>query len=352
MPSAFFFVNLFVHIGLPLGLGVGLWLHVSRLARPTLLPPRALAWSVAGALTAAAIAWPAPLAVAADPLRLAADTPINLPTAWWLPWSEQLPPLLVFGLVALFVLLFLLVPTLTAQPRTGTLAVSVVDPRLCTGCNQCPQDCPWEAITMVARTDGRPTLLAQVNPALCVSCGICAGSCAPMGVGPVGSSGRDQLDSLRLRTLPELRAVPVAPVVVFCCGVAPASHRTALRLRGALVREVRCAGNLHSSAVELALRGGAPGVLVFGCPARDCVGREGPKWLGERLYHDREAELQPRVDRRRVRVGTMAPGNLGETLACYDGFVRDVAALAPVGPAADLDVEVECVPVPDDGAGE
>ena len=42
VPSAFFFVNLFVHIVLPLGMGVGLWLHVSKLARPTLLPPRPL----------------------------------------------------------------------------------------------------------------------------------------------------------------------------------------------------------------------------------------------------------------------------------------------------------------------
>jgi ferredoxin len=349
VPGAFFFVNLFVHIGLPLGLGVGLWLHVSKLARPTLLPPRALSWSLVAALTLAAIGWPAPLADAADPLRLAVNTPINLPTTWWLPWSEQLPPLAVFGLVTLLVVIFLLVPALTARPRTGMLAASVVDPRLCTGCNQCPQDCPWEAITMVPRTDDRPTLVAQVDPALCVSCGICAGSCAPMGVGPVGFTGRDQLDALRILALPELRASPAAPSVVFCCAEAPESHRAALRARGALVREVRCAGNLHSSAVELALRFGAPGVLVFACPPRDCAGREGPKWLGERLFNDREAELQPRVDRRRVRVGTMAAGDLRGTLACYDQFVRDVAALAPVVPVSDLDVMLECATVPSAG---
>lgn len=38
LPSAFFFLNLFAHIAVPLGLGLGLWLHVSRVARPTLLP--------------------------------------------------------------------------------------------------------------------------------------------------------------------------------------------------------------------------------------------------------------------------------------------------------------------------
>lgn len=237
VPSAFFFVNLFVHIGLPLGLGVGLWLHVSKLARPTLLPPRALSWAMVAAFTSAAIVWPAALGDAADPLRLAVDTPINLPSAWWLPWSEQLPPLAVFGLVTAGSVIFLLVPALTARARTGTLSASVVDARLCTGCNQCPQDCPWEAITMVARIDGRPTLVAQVDAALCVSCGICAGSCAPMGVGPVGSNGRDQLDELRSLTLPALRVSTVARCVVFGCAEAPASHRAALRARGALVRE-------------------------------------------------------------------------------------------------------------------
>ncbi|HSR15650.1 MAG TPA: cytochrome b N-terminal domain-containing protein, partial [Gemmatimonadales bacterium] len=42
VPDAFFFLNLFLHVALPLGLGLLLWLHVSRLARPVLLPPKPL----------------------------------------------------------------------------------------------------------------------------------------------------------------------------------------------------------------------------------------------------------------------------------------------------------------------
>lgn len=38
VPSAFFFVNLFLHIALPLAMGILIWLHVSRVARPTMLP--------------------------------------------------------------------------------------------------------------------------------------------------------------------------------------------------------------------------------------------------------------------------------------------------------------------------
>ncbi|MBL8961337.1 MAG: hydrogenase iron-sulfur subunit, partial [Gemmatimonadetes bacterium] len=107
---------------------------------------------------------------------------------------------------------------------------------------------------------------------------------------------------------------------------------------------VPCTGNVHSSVVELALRGGAAGVITFSCPPRDCRGREGPKWLEQRLFHDREAELQARVDKRRVAAATMAIGDLPGTLAAFAEFQRRVAALEPPGVNASDDVEVICEP--------
>jgi ferredoxin len=346
VPSAFFFVNLFVHIALPLGLGAGLWLHVSRLARPALLPPKRLMWGIIGALTIASVLLPAPLGPAADPLRLSPSTPTDIVVAWWLPISERLPVGLAWGSVLAVTFLALLVPRLTRRSRDSSWAPSTVDTRLCTGCNQCPQDCPWEAITMVARDDDRPTLVARVDPSHCVSCGICAGSCAPMGVGPPSRSGRDQLAELREVTLPALAGRDTLPLIAVCCAQAPPAHLSALRARGAHVHRVSCVGNLHSSVIELFIRYGAPGVIVCGCPPRDCVGREGPKWLRERLFNDREAELQPRVDRRRVRIETVAPGNLAGTVASYEQFTRELAVLATPEPERDVEIDVLCDPVP------
>ena len=88
--------------------------------------------------------------------------------------------------------------------------------------------------------------------------------------------------------------------------------------------------------------GGAAGVIVFSCPPRDCHGREGPKWLDQRVYHDREAELQARVDRRRVRLAHMAIGDLAGTLVAFNAFARDVAALGSAGSAGVDEADASC----------
>lgn len=199
---------------------------------------------------------------------------------------------------------------------------------------------------MVPREDGRPTLVAEIDPTRCVSCGICAGSCAPMGVGPPGHSGRDQLAELRRSLLAEVTASPTPMPVAICCAQAPRAHLAALRDAGARIHEVPCVGNLHTSVVELLIRGGATGVLVGGCPPRDCVGREGPKWLHERIFNDREAELQPRVDRRRVAITTLAAGDLAGTVAAHRRLASRLSTLGHPEPEVDADLGGLCEPVP------
>lgn len=343
IPSAFFFLNLFLHVALPLGAGVGIWLHVSRIARPALLPPRPLLWGLALGLLALAIVSPAPLPPEADPFSYVATVPLNLFYAFWLPLASALPVWAAWGGAVATLVIALAIPRMMRRPREGSWSPSVVDPRLCTGCEQCPKDCPWEAITMRARDDGRPTLVAHVDPALCVSCGICAGSCAPMGVGPAHRTGRDQLIDIRALAGDVLAVAEAPPVVAICCENAAPAQLDAVRREGAVVHTVTCSGNLHSSVVELALRGGASGVLVFSCPPRDCRGREGPRWLDERLFHGREAELQARVDRRRVATATMVVGDLAHTLATLREFRATLLPLeaSDLAEAGELDLVCE-----------
>lgn len=299
VPSAFFFLTLFIHIAVPLGLGLALWLHVSRLARPVLLPPKPLSWAVVIMLLAASVV--APLRI--DPEGTAFRLPAQITLDWfygsWLPLTEPLPPWGVWAAALLLTAVLIRIPHWT-RPIEGTRPPSVVDEAICTGCWQCSLDCPYDAITMIPRTDGRAEVVARVDPDRCVSCGICAGSCAPMGVGPPGRAGRDQIE--RVRTFvagPDRRP---GELVVVPCEHGAGALGPLLRAEGAVVYPVDCAGNLHTSVIELLLRGGAAGVLVFPCHARDCRNREGPRWLEQRVYQGREAELQERVDRRRVAV--------------------------------------------------
>lgn len=352
----FFFLNLFLHIALPLGMGLVLWLHVSRVARPTLLPPRRLMLSVLGLVVAASVLWPAAMEPEGNPFHLPEAIRMDVLFGFWLPLVRPLPGGVALGLLAAGVMALLLIPVVTRRRGEETPPPSVVDEDICVGCTQCAEDCPYGAITMIERPEGgRSELVARVDPALCVSCGICAGSCAPMAVGPAGRTGREQLVQLRA-SLASLQAaweegeeggaadeLPRArrPVVV-CCARGANTWGRELEAAGARLHPVDCAGSVHTSVIELLVRSGAPGVLVLACPPRDCWNREGPRWLEERMYNDREAELQARVDRRRVRLAHAAPGEASLALDVLRAFIADTSEFGRPRPEAAIEVGVEC----------
>lgn len=347
LPSAFFFLNLFLHVALPVGMGLLLWIHVTRLARPKLAPPRGLVWSVIGLLTALSVLWPIGIAPPADTFRLAERAPFDAFYAFWLPFVQAVPARVAWAVGGAAAAALIFVP-LWSKPRPAARPEpSVVDERLCTGCRQCYLDCPYEAIAMVERSDDRDDPVARVDPARCVSCGICAGSCAPMGLGPPGRTGRDQLKAVRAFLAahpPDGRDVVVIACTRGAGGVARDGHAM-----GAAVFPVECAGSLHTSVVEHLVREGVGGVLIASCPTADCWNREGAAWLDQRLYHNREAELQARVDRRRVRVVDASQGQRQTVLDQLAAFRSDIAQLdAPVR-EGDAPISAECnPPVPEE----
>lgn len=337
LPAAFFFLNLFLHIALPIGLGLLLWVHVSRVARPTLLPPRPLSVALVASLSILSIAWPAALGPAADPLRLPGRAPFDLFFTFWLPLTRSVPAPLVWAGIILTAGVVLGVPLL-ARPRPHARpASSTVDERHCTGCEQCYLDCPYEAIAMVPRTDGRAGLVARVDPGLCVSCGICAGSCAPMRVGPPQRTGRDQLAAVTAFLEQSVEADDV--VIVACDRSLPS--RYGARFDGAPTYRIDCAGSLHSSVIEYLLRGSA-GALIIACPARDCWNREGAIWLEQRLFHEREAELHDRVDRRRVRLTHATSADATAIRASLRAFRAQLVARAAAKQVDEVDVIRMC----------
>lgn len=338
IPRAFFFLNLFLHVALPIGIGVLLWIHVSRAARPVLLPPRGLSYGIGGLLLALSLLWPVTMAPAADVFRLPERAPFDLFFSFWLPVTLPMPAGWVWVLGGAATLVVAFVPRWTRpSPEPPP---SVVNQRLCDACEQCYMDCPYEAISMVAREDSRKGIVAQVDPALCVSCGICAGSCAPMGVGPARRTGRFQLDAVKEFIAAE--RLGDRDVVVIACGHGIGELPAATFSGGAPVFGVDCIGSMHTSVVEYMVRSGVGGVLILSCPPRDCWSREGPTWLNERLYNDREAELKPRVDRNRVRVAYTGRGDRGVAVRELERFRQHVQALDAVAAEDEIDIDEMC----------
>ena len=339
----FFFLNLFAHIAIPLGIALVLWLHVSKVARPVLIPPRKVWVTLLALLVAVAVIRPPGLQPEASAFRLPEVIGMDLFFGFWLPMVARVPA--GFALIGLMsvVLLALLIPLFVRRRAAAVPPPSVVDEDVCVGCTQCALDCPYDAITMITRAPGgRSELVARVNPDLCVSCGICSGSCAPMSVGPPGRTGRDQLS--RVRAFIDQQKIRSGRHVVICCERGSIELGAALSAQQVAVYPVDCAGSLHSSVVELLVRAGAPGVLILSCPPRDCWNREGPNWLVERMYNEREAELQARVDRSRIRVEHVSANEAGKVTNILRDFIA--ATTIKVEPAAILeDPDTACTTV-------
>jgi len=326
--SSFFFLNLLMHILLPLWALALLWLHTLRVSKPGILPPYRLAvWATAG-LTVLAVLYPVGQAPEASFTKLLGVVPIDLFYSAWLIPARHLPAWatlagwIAAGAVAASA------PWWGKPRHTALLEAAVSNELLCTGCTQCYQDCPYEAIAMVPAPPGNTAtkLVARVDPALCVSCGICSGSCAPMVIGPPGRAGRDLV--LEAQGFAERVRPRTADIVVMHCVQGVGLGPDAAARDGVHLYPLHCAAAIHTSAIEYLLRRGAGGIYLLACPERDCTYRRGPRWIRERIYNDREAELRERVDKRRVRIGTFGRGERREALAALAAFHAEIWAQA------------------------
>jgi coenzyme F420-reducing hydrogenase delta subunit len=193
---------------------------------------------------------------------------------------------------------------------------------------------------MVRLSDDDTREVAVVNEAFCVSCGICSASCAPMVVGPPERTGRDELTEIRAFIAEQ--SIGPKDVVVIACARGAGRLAAQAEVEGARIFSVICIGNLHTSVIEFLLRAGTGGVLIASCPPRDCWSREGPRWLEERVYHGREAELRDSVDRRRIRIVYAGEGERRVVLSALAEFRRDVAELDNVVGEDGIEIDTEC----------
>jgi ferredoxin/coenzyme F420-reducing hydrogenase delta subunit len=330
----FFTLMAFIHlVGLPIGLVLGVWFHLLRVRLPRINPPRTLMAGALLALLALSLAVPA---VSHPP----ADLGI-VPTALRLDWFYlAIYPLLDLtaegamwgGLWGLSIFLCAL-PWLPPLQHPPAAIVHLPD---CTGCEFCAEDCPYGAIEMVPRTDGRRFALeAKVDPALCVSCGICTGSC------PSSSPFRKQqplrtgielpyftMDDLKRRLDRAARRAsgPGPRVVLVGCDYSVPVET--LEAAGVASLSLPCAGMMPPAAIDYLLRdGGADGVMLAGCDAGDCHFRHGDRWVTDRVARQRMPKLRGRVPRERLLLSWHKPIDASGLKAAVAAFRKRLEGL-------------------------
>lgn len=332
LESRFFTLMIFMHIAVPLITLVLLWVHLQRVTKPRINPPRGLMLGVFLSLVGLSLVHPA---VSQDPADLA-RVPGTVALDWFYlglyPLLERLPGPLTWSAAVTLLAILMAMPWL---PPLRKPAVAHVDLANCNGCARCAADCPYSAIAMVGRTDGLPfSAQAQVDPDLCVACGICAGAC------PTSMPFRRASALVPGIDLPELtiailrdevegvgNALPRATprVMVFGC-----RHGVPLDgIDGAVT--LACTGQLPPAFIDYVLsKDLADGVLLTGCTETGCYNRFGIDWTEARLAGERDPHLRRRVPRERVR--TVWAGRLGaEKLAvAIDAFRRDLASASPL----------------------
>jgi ferredoxin len=307
VPSLLFFVVFFLHMVLPLGIAGGLCLHLARLSRTQLLPDWRLSLWLTGAVVVAALVYPATNAAVAQ----MAVKPAAFSMDWWYLWPLAVTARLSGGGIWLATFLatagLMTVPWWLARRRARPVYQATVNISRCFSCTLCSHDCPFGAITMVPRTDGKPfPSQAQIDPDRCIGCGICAGACDTQGIGLAWFDAQQVTRELETFVAAEgARGAP--PALAFVCAQTDGGWELfdpvawARRLPGYTVRPVPCVGWIEPKLVERLIGQGATAVLIVGCASGEAFCEEGNQWLPARLSGTREPAFRPnRADPRKV----------------------------------------------------
>lgn len=337
MSDRFFSLMAFLHIGVPLLLLLGMWVHVHRLTRPRTRPSRALGWGLLAALLLVSIAHPAVSMPPAETARVPAVVALDWFYLAGYPLVYEASPTVLWAVALGATLLVAVLPWATSVRRPPAARVDLAN---CNGCGRCFADCPYGAIAMRPRSDRRAhPREAQVLTDLCASCGLCVGACpssVPFRRGERLATGIDlpqrPIGDVRARLEAALSGLTGdARVVVFGCD--QAVDVPVLAGRGVAALSLPCTGMLPPTFVDYALRNGADGVLVTGCPPPACAARAGARLTEERFAGARAPRLRDSVPRERVR---LVWGASEDHAAVEGALARFRAALVALPPRAPV----------------
>ena len=305
-----------IHIGLSIGIGVLIWVHLKRLNRPLLLPPRFWMILIGGAIVIASIVWPLGMLPALDPNQTPGSFPLDPFYLFLMPAGLEWSPGLLWGGFLVISAAVTAIPWLLRRKKLDPIMVHA---DRCTGCTLCVADCPYNALEMIPRDDDtKYRQVAIVHEDLCVACGVCIGSC-PTEALTLGEAPAEALwDKVQ-----GLAATGDDPRLILTCerhalqGAAKAIEAGGVDLNGrpGHIVPVTCVGMIHPGLVTAALDAGAADVQIVGCPPADCANREGNTWLQQRLDRERVPRLKKEYVQAPIATDWVPPDSFADAIA-------------------------------------
>ncbi len=274
LSSLVFFIGTFVHVGLVAGVLVFLWIHNMRISRPLIHAPKELAIWFGIVLLAISIYKPAVSTPPADLTTLVGASPMDWFFMWPFPLADAYSAKVstVFMTAAGGFLLFISVPWLIPGPSQkqdplgAVLDVTKVDLAACTGCTQCVKACPFEAIHIKPRSDGRDyEVEVEIYAERCAKCGLCLPAC-PF---PALSMGSWSNEYLIKRVVDLFPGGGAGKTLVFLCERAGVKADIYNEAKNAVVLTLPCAGIIGTKTIREAMKLGLDGVVVAACVPED-----------------------------------------------------------------------------------
>ncbi|MBS1764614.1 MAG: cytochrome b N-terminal domain-containing protein [Bacteroidetes bacterium] len=291
--GGFFKVALFGHIVFSLVTVIIIWIHLLRISKPKLFPPKKLIIYIIIALGIISIAIP----VKSDPPAQMSNLPIQTTFDWYYFFGYYLMKLFTvnqnwFILTGSGIILCI-IPYLIKRKNNPPV---YIDLDKCDACNLCSYDCPYEAIDMLPHNGARKAIL---SPDKCVGCGICIGSCAEHAIShPI---------------YPELilQQRKKSDLAVFSCSYFPEPEwPSGLDI---VHYRVPCTGSVMPKDVQQMLDNNSEKVAILGC--EDCYYRLGKNWTINRFLRKRPPTFSKKFDASKVKMFTLTQYNKDKLLA-------------------------------------